>query len=183
PDAELPKYWVFGTELPHVAVNEALAEYRDLAGGPTQVRVWVELHNPVSAPTAGRALQAQDGFPVRFQADAAPGSVTDKPAAYAPYRVVLATGLAPRPLDDNVLGEPAAVRGQTTDADFASPVPLAGGGTQAAPSPSVGPGGFFLLGPSGSDARSAITAATLPAATPWLQTGSLEYRHSFAPGQ
>ncbi|HZY85451.1 MAG TPA: hypothetical protein VFE78_11515, partial [Gemmataceae bacterium] len=182
PDPELPRYWVFGTELPHVVVNEALAEYRDLAAAPTQVRVWVELHNPVPAPTAGRALQAQDGLPVRFQIDGAPQSVTNKPAPYAPYRVVLATGLEPRPLDDNVLGKPAVVRTRTADGDFAAPAPLAGGGTQAAPSPAVGPGGFFLLGPQGGDARNAVTAA-VPAATPWLQTASLEYRHAFAPGR
>src|SRR5262249_21710756 len=76
---ELPKYWVFGTELPHVVLSEALAEYQDPAPpppgmppAPTTVRVWVELHNPFEVPPAGQPLQPQDGFPVRFRADPAP---------------------------------------------------------------------------------------------------------------
>jgi hypothetical protein len=32
-DAELPRYWVFGTELPHLVVNEVLAEYQELPLG------------------------------------------------------------------------------------------------------------------------------------------------------
>src|SRR5262249_4045832 len=64
--SELPKYWVFGTELPHVLLSEVLAEYQESAGqdpGYT-ARVWVELLNSFQAPPAGQPLQAQDGWPV-----------------------------------------------------------------------------------------------------------------------
>src|SRR5207248_11714614 len=60
---ELPKYWVFGTELPRVVVSEVLAEYQDppapqpgAAPAPTTVRVWVELHDPMQVPPAGPPL-------------------------------------------------------------------------------------------------------------------------------
>src|SRR5206468_54481 len=49
-EIQWPRYWVFGTELPRVVVNEALAEIRmndpDEAY-PDTVRVFVELHNPL----------------------------------------------------------------------------------------------------------------------------------------
>jgi hypothetical protein len=173
-DPELPKYWVFGTELPHVVLNEALVEFRDPAvGAPdqrTDVRTWAELHNPVPTPAAGARLQAQDGFPVAVQSPAYSGSLTGKDAAYAPFQLVLATGLEPRPLNDNVLGKPAVVRTATVDADFAT-------------QPGVAPSGFFLLGPIGTDAQNSITPAPcgpVPANTPWVQTASMEYLYAFS---
>jgi hypothetical protein len=200
-DPELPKYWVFGTELPHVVVNEVLAEYKEEQSpqpgvpGPTTVKVWVELHNPFQA-VSDPALQAQDGFPVRLRADEADDAVTKKPQAYAPYRVVLATGVLARPFNDNVLGKPAQVRAQTTDQDFDGPVPTAGGGVQPPQGPVASPyldlkGGqtdnpFFLLGPPGGDARNTLRPpprGTVPASTPWLKTASLSYRHTFDPLQ
>ena len=192
PDPGLPKYWVFGTELPHVVVNEVLAEYQDLpppvAGGigPTAVRAWVELHNPFQVPAAGQPLHPQDGFPVTLRVAAEPTSVIGKKQSYAPFQVVLATGLANRPRNDNVLGTAATVRTATADADFDQPVKQVNGQPQPNPSPSLAPGGFFLAGATGSDARHTISAApkgTVPATTPWLQTTNLEYQHTFQPGQ
>ena len=53
-EIQWPLYWVFGTELPRVVLNEALAEAeRNDPQGAYQspVRVFVELHNPF--PRAG----------------------------------------------------------------------------------------------------------------------------------
>src|SRR5436305_4401610 len=132
--------------------------------------MWVELHNPFQVPPAGQPLQPQDGFPARLNVDAVPQSVPGKPGAYAAYRVVLATGLASRPFNDNVLGKPATVRASTTDADLAAPVPLMGGGVQPAPSPAVSVQGFFLAGPKGNDAHKTIAppGGSVPGPTPWL---------------
>ena len=55
--AQCGNEWVFGTELPHVVLNEAYAECVNVTGetGPDdqattyQINVWVELHNPFSA--------------------------------------------------------------------------------------------------------------------------------------
>ena len=82
PAGELvPKYWVFGTELPHVVLSEVLAEYQDppvVTGtppAPTTVRVWAELHNPFQTPD-GQQLHPQDGFPVRLLSDASSTALT-----------------------------------------------------------------------------------------------------------
>jgi hypothetical protein len=191
PDPELPKYWVFGTELPRVLVNEVLAEFRiSPTLGPgisrTTVRVWVELHNPLETPPATANIQPQDGFPVRFKIDALAGSVTKKDAGYSPYRVVLATGLLSPPAPNaNVLGKPGTVRSATSDATFANPVQQIGGGVQTGPSPCLEAQGYFLLGPTVGDARGAIRpppAGSVPASTPFLQSGSFEYQYSFLLG-
>src|SRR5262249_10700921 len=140
PDGEVqwPLYWVFGTELPRVVVNEALAEghvndpdevYRD------QVRVFVELHNPFPRAVAPTAYQP-DALPVPLRMAAGP-------VAYTPYRVVVGvkspvpwrtTGAAIRPGvgDDNVLGTPdrGVVRTATPDADFLGPLPTISGPPQ-----------------------------------------------------
>jgi len=121
---------------------------------------------------------------VRLQADAEPEAATGKRDAYAPYRVVLATGLADRPRDDNVLGAPASVRAATADADFAAPINLMDGSPQPGPSPCLGSQQLFLLGPPGADARNTIAPpprGAVPAATPRLQTASLEYQRTFDP--
>jgi hypothetical protein len=191
-DPELPRYWVFGVELPHVVVNEALVEYQEPArprpGATYLTKVWVELHNPFLTPPPGTPLQAQDGFPVRLQVDALPPgeSLAGKPEAYAPYRVVLANRLRNRPgNNDNVLGAPDQVRAQTDAADFAAPVRTAGGTPQPAPSPSVPAQSFFLLGPPGNDARATIAAppkGTVPAVTPLLQSDHLQYVVTYGTG-
>jgi hypothetical protein len=184
-DPELPRYWVFGVELPHVVVNEALIEYQEPAkprpGATYLTKAWVELHNPFLTPPPGTPLQTQDGFPVRLQVDALPPgqSVIGKPEAYAPYQVILANRLRNRPgNNDNVLGAPDQFRAQTVVDDFAAPVRTVGGALQPAPSPSIPTQGFFLLGPPGSDAHATIVAppkGTVPADTPLLHSDNLQY--------
>jgi hypothetical protein len=173
-EIQWPLYWVFGTELPRLVVNEALAQagqndpdqaYKDM------LRVFVELHNPFP-----RTLPANTYAPDRFPVPLRMGSGS---AAYTPYRLVLGvkspvpnrpTGVAVLPTfdNDNVLGnpDPAAVRAATTTDDFLSPAVLLDGGAQqpwpetagyaALPAPHVPahgadtdtlPQGFLLLGP------------------------------------
>src|SRR5439155_14881301 len=79
-EIQWPLYWVFGTELPHVVVNEALAEAeRNDPQGAYQspVRVFVELHNPFPRTGAPGAYRP-DSFPVPLRIGAGGG-------AYAPY--------------------------------------------------------------------------------------------------
>ncbi len=188
-DAELPRYWVFGIELPHVLVNEVLAEYQEpaksLPGASYLTKVWVELHNPFLTPPSGAHLQPQDGFPVRFLVEALPPgqSVVGKPEAYAPYQVVLANRLRHRSgNNDNILGAPDQVRAQTNVADFTAPAETVGGTPQTTTSPAIVPEGFFLLGPPGQDAHDTIVAAprgTVPSETPLLHTRNLQYTVTF----
>jgi hypothetical protein len=170
---ELPRYWVFGTELPRVVVNEVLAEYQlppQGGSGAFPVRVWVELLNPLPAGPLQAAAQQQDAVPVPFFVP--PEGVRP---GYSPYRVAL-TGtntnaggpLLPRPgTNDNVLGAPDTVRALTGDDDFAGAV---------GPVPQE----FILLGPPGTDARNSI-APQLPAGTAWLQSPNLQFPVSFTP--
>jgi hypothetical protein len=171
---ELPRYWVFGTELPRVVVNEALAEYRrpaKRASGTAAVRVWVELFNPLPPGPAPAGTQPQDAQPVPLFI---PGA-GDR-AGYGPYQVVLANTngnpggpLLPRSGNrDNVLGTPDVVRAETGDADFAKAAGLA-------------PQGFLLLGPPGADAHKAIAPPLVPAATPWVRSRNLQYPVTFTP--
>jgi hypothetical protein len=181
---ELPRYWVFGTELPRVVLNEVLTEYqlprprRGRAVFP--VRVWAELFNPLPAGPLPPAAQQQDALPVPFFVPA------DGPLpGYAPYKIILANTntnaggpLLPRPgSNDNVLGIPDITRAATDDADFAGQVAAVGGAGPAPPS--LAPQGFFLLGPPGADARNTIAPPRVPAGTPWLQSPHLEYAVAF----
>jgi hypothetical protein len=209
-DRELPRYWVFGVELPHVLLNEVLAEYQEPApaqrtpGAGYDVRLWVELHNPFQVPPAG--LDPRDGLPVALHVPALPpgtsAAASANDAAFAPYQLVVADGLVPRPgrprRNDNVLGAPYQVRCATTDADFTAPAPTIGGRPQAPPPPGVPApyidlnrgrtrNAFFLLGPPGSDAYNTIAAPTtptgsVPASTPYVQSANLSYRVTYGPG-
>src|SRR5262249_10756376 len=88
---ESPRYWVFGTELPRVVLNEAMAEFQYQApnGGPPiagnfPVNVWAELLNT----TPKGSTQARDSQPVPLTVPAGP-VVGQQP--YAPYQLVVAT--------------------------------------------------------------------------------------------
>jgi hypothetical protein len=133
---ELFRYWVFGTELPKIVLNEALGEY-SVSGTTVTVNLWAELFNatPGVPPTGLPAgVDQLDGraTPIYIPATATSG------AAYAAYRVAIAntnvqtdaTGfpaggpLVPREIgaatppvynNDNVLGTPDQIRGQTDD--------------------------------------------------------------------
>jgi hypothetical protein len=203
-DLELPRYWVFGIELPHVVLNEVLVEFQTPnAPGPVPTRFWVELYNPFQTPAAPapNSPQQQDGYPVPLYVPGPGGA-----AGYAPFKVVIANTnptpggpLAPRPngpgLDnDNVLGKPEAVRAQTVDVDFANPVNNVAGNRQpnlftnqvVSPYVDVAGGGsgspFFLIGPKTNpqDARATIKPAIVPAATPWLQTDNMVFTAPWA---
>jgi hypothetical protein len=184
-DLELPRYWVFGAEVPHLLVNEVLAEYQEPArprpGATYLTKLWVELHNPFAALPPGMRVQPQDGFPVQLKVGALPAgrSVVGKPEAYAPYQVVIANQIRNRPgNNDNVLGAPDQIRAQTDAKDFAAAATTVGGAGQPAPSPAITPQGFFLLGPPGSDARDTIASppkGSVPPATPLLHSDNLQY--------
>jgi hypothetical protein len=180
-DPELPRYWVVGTELPHLVVNEVLAEYKELPlGAPItryETKVWVELHNPFLAPPSGTHLQPQDGFPVALRVEALPGkSLADNPDAYAPYQIVVTNRLRPRPgNNDNVLGAPDNVTmpSRTEIADFKAVQTIGGA---PLPAPVVAKQGFFLVGPpgAGADAHNSIATPPVPAATPLLHSDNLQ---------
>ncbi len=87
--------WVFGTELPRVLLNEVYAEYSELPGTEPpefQVRVWAELHNPLSAD------------PVLSDGGAAVLTTASQPA----YQLVLSRPDANLRQRANVLGTPQA---------------------------------------------------------------------------
>lgn len=124
--AQLPAYWVFGTEMPSVVVNEALAEYEvpqaataTLTKPKYYMKFWVELANPLSNTTSG---QASDGQPAPLTMTALSGtsestaSNTYTAKEYPTYQVVIAkqaTGVTTPPFltpttNENVLGEVTA---------------------------------------------------------------------------
>jgi hypothetical protein len=185
-DPELPKYWVFGTELPKVLINEVLAEYTtplDGTGKPSigkgnqfPVRVFAELFNPMpNAAQLGGAypntVQQQDNptnpIPLYIQP-------SGPNAGYSPYNVVLAdnfvkagaqaAGLLPSPSpvpydNDNVLGTPNTIRGTPVDTDFGNPAAIQTIDGKPATA-SIGPQQFFLVAPTGgADANNTFSTA------------------------
>jgi hypothetical protein len=136
---DLFRYWVFGTELPRVVLNEVFAEYTPpatkIAGTQTNVNVYAEFFNPLPllAPAPGQGIwdpsDASNAL-LYVPAGAAPTAVR-----YAPYRVVISNTvtalggpLTPRTTppgpalptttavdNDNVLGTPDQLRSMTVD--------------------------------------------------------------------
>ncbi len=178
-----PKYWVFGTELPKVLINEALAEYSGTPAnlpGKFNVNVFVELFNPIPVPPANSGTQPQDSLAVQMYVPAAGNA-----AAYNPYVLVVAdnnvtnpapktpnaSGLAAPSLmtnanktasNDLVLGTPNVIRAQTDFSPAAGTIQTVDQKPQPAQPQVGGPaaGGvqnpqFFLVGP-GQDARGTI---------------------------
>ncbi len=191
-DPELPKYWVFGVELPRLVVNEALVTYQVPSMGTSgNVNLWVELHNPFQKPPDGSGLQPQDGLPVPLKI---PGlgsnpsaNPNGSPAAVVPYQVVVANQLLSRPMNDNVLGKPDTVRRQTSvDVtsfdDFPDLAPTVAGPPQPAQPglpPNVpyvdiqsGTSAFFLLGPPPPET---LPPGPVPPATTLVQSPNLQY--------
>jgi hypothetical protein len=183
---ELPRYWVFGTELPRVVLNEVLAEYQLPAQpvpGPIAVKVWSELFNPLPAGSAPTTAQPMDAQPVPFYL---PGNGVV--GGYAPYQLILADTntspggpLLPRtPSNSNVLGTPNVVKSATTDADFATLVSTVA--DPATPVPArLPPQGFFLIGPADADARATIAPPVVPPQTLWLRSPDLMFPVQFLP--
>jgi hypothetical protein len=178
---ELLAYWVFGTELPRVVINEVLAEYVTAATSKTDfpVNVFVELHNPLPSPAqAGgntNAVQPIDNAGVPLYVPLPGGG-----GGYSPY-VLLVTdtngtqgsgglltapnvlpGTNPAAGNDNPLGTPNWIRTLT---DFTNG---ATGGTVkliTSPAPTVqppqaaviAPQQYFLVGKDvGADAHKTI---------------------------
>lgn len=179
---ELLRYWVVGTELPRVVLNEVLIEYQlpsTLQQKTFPVKVWVELFNPLPKGPFPAAVQPGDVQPVPLYV--APAG--NQPG-FGPYQIVLAnTNPHPggplrgrRANNDNILGTPDIVRRQTGDGDFGGGmVATVGGGRTPF---SIAPQSYFLVGP-GPDARHTLAPPPLgavPPETPWLQSSSLQYQ-------
>src|SRR5262249_10019530 len=132
-----PLYWVFGTEIPRVVINEVLAEYTpDSAPTPGTTKfdnnVWVELlapvyadpaRNPNTQPTIAddRTCLAIPALPLGQTPQTGFGAT-----GYAAYQLVIAdqimlpssSGAAAIPENNNVLGMPLKIRSQTGIGDF-----------------------------------------------------------------
>jgi hypothetical protein len=154
------RYWVYGTELPRVVLNEILVETNDVKNKPSnQVRAYAELFNTMSAPPDASS-QPLDSSVIQLYVPPS-GSLT----GFAPYRIAVAdtttTGTAGAPLlqltdashNDNVLGSPNTVRTQTSDGttpgtDFAVSTvgTVASPGTPSVPN-SIAPQGYYMVAP------------------------------------
>jgi hypothetical protein len=186
-DPELPRYWVFGTELPRLVVNEVLAEYQELAipapGLTYACNFWVELMNPL-LPAGG--AQQLDGAPTLFKIDALPSGTpstarTKNANSFLAYQVVIADTLYPRPAtNDNVLGKPNQIRTRTSDVldtDLAVPISLMNGQPQM--TSGVAPQGFLLLCTPTLDVhgtfRAVAQGGSIPNATPVARLPGMQY--------
>ncbi len=198
---EVPKYWVYGTELPKVVLHEAHAEIEppadpgvgQTAQGMVDVKVWAELHCPFPPPPpTNPGTSPQDDPPVPlFRA------VMNMPGGgYSPYRVVIAnTRSQTEALANthaNVLGRPDTVRnGNGNGAAFnGNPVLTVAEWEMAMPPPmptgraTLSPGGFFLVGPDGNNptgnTKGSAIATTANPATPggvlWFRTPEMQYQ-------
>ena len=187
-----PLYWVFGTELPKVVLNEVLAEALNPSpsANPSpipgeSVKVWVELFNTM--PTSGGTnTQPQDNYRVPLYITL-PGANS----GYSPYRVTIAqTPMHQRPssvtppvpgatnyLPDascNVLGKayignaysanpPGTLPQSTTDVDF-SPTTLPNGVplSQNLSTPPLNPPVYQQPSPAPPGSRNLINAGVDP---------------------
>jgi hypothetical protein len=127
---DVPTYWVFGTELPRIVINEVLGEYTYNPYPPknnqtVNVNVWVELFNPLPAPATVTAT-ATTNQTVLQPLDSTPEvlymPVSGTAPAYNPYQLVIAnsnTTIATSyglwadiagGMNNNVLGTPEQIR-------------------------------------------------------------------------
>lgn len=137
-------YWVVGTELPRVVLNEVLVEterkvYDDPSPTDQEVRVFAEILNPLSPPQNGSTqyTQPQDGQSVRLRMiDTLTSSVSQPPrpskeGPYNVFKVEVTKGLVGKvrttepDFEKNVLGRGVPVPnrlndqgGETDDRDF-----------------------------------------------------------------
>ncbi len=198
-NTELLKYWVFGTELPRVVLNEVLVEYNS-TNPAFNVRVWAELFNPLpsNVPATAQSLDSQ-AIPLYVPpAGPLPG--------IAPYRIVIAPTnpnfgspgypLLPRPTvlppspgyNDNILGTPAQPKhvettdGSVPNTDFAGTPGLVLNSSGAPVSMSIPPQGFFLVGPPNKNATQADERGAIDVNkgvkdnTPLVQCANMEYQ-------
>jgi hypothetical protein len=190
PTSGSPLYWVFGTELPHLVLNEALAMTPNAALGQNitnaQVSVWLELYNPFTAANA--TTQPQDAWPVPLYQQAS-GMFPE----YAPYRIEVSNG-GINTAADNVLGTALGVQNFTKPLDFQPAAPLINGGTQPNQAGVTGayvpaPQGTFLIGPNPNPSlptgvqdpfKAVGQGGTVPINTPTVRSGNLQYTKSFS---
>jgi hypothetical protein len=114
---EVPRYWVFGTEMPRLILNEVLIEKKPGTANVFQNSVWVELLNPLSPPTPQNqhVWQPQDGFPVQLCANPNASQLQSGtwqnpsfPNGFAPYKIVVTDTLwgINNNQNNNVVGKP-----------------------------------------------------------------------------
>jgi hypothetical protein len=208
PNDQLLKYWVFGTELPRVVLNEVYSEYQYTvvggvpANGPIKINIWAELFNPLATQAMLPAsqqppnVQGLDFNPVRLYV---PQVDVTKPA-YSPYVVTVADvgdltnggPLLQRPAlaaglysNDNIQGEANNVRTQTAANEFPQQVGTVQTPTPASVNSAIGPQQYFLVGPgapnSANDVRNTIAPPRVPGNTPWLQctSGAMHYEPTY----
>jgi hypothetical protein len=141
PNPELFRYWVFGTEMPRIVLNEVFTEYdvnTPPAAGPVTINVWAELFYTLPPPAAAPSYDPTDGANVLLSVPPTNATSNDQ---YAPYRIVIANTnrdvaggfsqggpLVPRPIappnlysNDNVLGTPDQIRTQTLELPAPAP--------------------------------------------------------------
>jgi hypothetical protein len=186
PNPELLKYWVFGTELPRVVLNEVLTEYTlptdnmgNVIAGNVNVNFWAELYNPLptSAPQPLQQLDIQ-GVPLSVAAGA---STT----AYCPFQITITDSILPRPAgyNDNILGSPNNVRNLPGSNDFPGPAVTVDGTNKNVPM-TLGPQSFFLIGPKADDVGNTISPpgpkVTVPPPTTPLYQNSTVMQYTLA---
>lgn len=171
----IPRYWVFGTELPSVVLNEVMTELTESIPGAVSVKVWAELYHPVfdvPSPDPDRHPRTSP-VPLFIRT----GGASE---GYSPYRIVIAnTGPSGRtPLfdhPDNVLGSPDRV---LDVAEFGPTLGTVGNPDARVPA-SIDHDGYLIVGPSsggGRDAQKTIRAtSTRPSSTRWHRSAGMEF--------
>ncbi|MBI1913629.1 MAG: hypothetical protein HYS12_02570 [Planctomycetes bacterium] len=184
------KYWVFGTELPPVVLNEALAEYQvsatALPNDPAIVQVWAELFSPFPKQVTNGNTQPQENDANEQKIPLYHKTINNQMGTdYSIYKVVISqteTSGTPWNISGNVAGTPGTIRNEGT---FTSQPAITVGDPTVNPPTQVDPqtGGSFLVGPDGLTGGNLATNApntrnnsinvnapdSVPAATPWYQ--------------
>jgi hypothetical protein len=143
--------WLFGTELPHLVLNEAYAEFDTARQLETQwksmVRVWVELHNPLHPdPTLTEGGAARLARPTTLTQGCYEILICKHDSSSNPTNPDN-LGLFRKP--ENVLGDPFATPLAGT-ADFtgsASQLVQPAAGRPGSPNPTGGSEGYYVIGP------------------------------------
>jgi hypothetical protein len=198
-NTEALRYWVVGTEMPRLLLSEALAEASDSSAGAApgltgNVKLWVELFNPVNQASTTVTLRPEDAANVPLYVPASGLGATP----FAPYKIVVTSptvpgtnnsvsGMAQTPPGANPFGAADVLTNMpkvaTLDSDFlpnecvfptqtpsTTPAQVGTGATGATP--------YFLLGPSAdaaatwmNDALAATDNVTVTG-TPFLRIGT-----------
>lgn len=174
----LPRYWVFGTELPQVVLNEALCE-AELPQDTTDpaavvgIKVWAELFCPLSnAATLRPELQQQDNQPVPLYS---------QDGNYSIYELVVANGTenGPTALHADSGNSVGAPRSRRATVAFTANVAQVGNGTQRS---EIDPKQeeYVIVGPGVKEANDTIK--NLPASTKWHKAANLQYQIKYSNG-